>query len=139
MGTSDDDKGEQSECVQIKKTDSQSDDTLKEITKDIPGGEYWKNAEVEENDTKCLRVKKIIWNKYSFEPSFFESVSNPTKYDECKGNTSASDVEICCYMDSDYDQKECIDITAEDNIDMARCSKKTWRRNLLGWLYKKIY
>ena len=65
----------------------------------------------------CLCLFLLLNFSPSFQQSACESVENPTGLSSCKGKTTSSNTETCCYSkynDLDGDGAECIEINSED-------------------------
>ena len=65
----------------------------------------------------CLCLFLLLNFSPSFQQSACESVENPTGLSSCKGKTTSSNTETCCYSkynDMDGDGTECIEINSED-------------------------
>ena len=68
----------------------------------------------------CFCLFLLLNFSPSFQQSACESVEEPSGFSSCKGKTTSSDAETCCYSkyhDSDGDGTECIEINSEDAGD----------------------
>ena len=68
----------------------------------------------------CFCLFLLLNFSPSFQQSACESVEEPSGFSSCKGKTTSSDAETCCYSkysDSDGDGTECIEIKSKDAGD----------------------
>ena len=96
------------ECVEINKTDAFYEEKLDEAEDSIEAGTYWKDYETsyKEVDLQCASESPC------------EKVDDPEDYSSCKGKTTETSSETCCFAwYNDGEDAECVDIKKEDAED----------------------
>jgi len=100
------------ECVEINKTHAFYEDKLDEAEELIEKGSYWEDYTkiYDDVDLQCASESQC------------EKVDDPNDFSSCKGKTTESSSETCCFAryiesDDDDDETECVDIKKEDAED----------------------
>lgn len=118
LGTANDGKGEEAECVEIEKKDALSDFELLDIIDDIKEGDYWDDSENGAYDTRYLQIKNIVCKNSKYEISSCEKKTNVEGWNDCKDLPADSSVHTCCYLYDKDKGKKCISVENSDLVNI---------------------